>query len=64
MKNSEFKIKFNSNPYKKGEILTRNWSELDVCKVVKVYDHIWWRKILIKLKWMKPSFTIKVTTIW
>lgn len=58
----KFKIQFGSNIFRKGEIIKSNTN--DIVKVLKVYDFIWWRKILIKFKLIKPIYTIKVTTKW
>lgn len=58
-----FDISFGAhNPFRKGEILKSGSVDTQLL-VVKVYDHIWWRKLLIKCKILKPIYLTKVTCI-
>lgn len=47
-----FKIVFKENWFKKGDILNEK------CKVAKVIDRIWWRRILIYFKLKQKTNTV------
>lgn len=64
MNSNEIIIKVSGNPYRKGDILKLHSNAMTPIKVLKVYDHVWWRKFLIWVKWMNPTYNLKATNRW
>lgn len=65
MKNNwdTFNITFSQNIFKKGDVLKMHKDNDIDYLVIKVYDKVWWAKILIYLGLKKKSFTIKIKMI-
>ena len=56
----EFDITFYTNYYSKNTTLRSYGSQF---KVIKVYDRIWWRRILLYFGYIQPTNRIRIRKI-
>ena len=59
----KIKIIIPNTYFRKGEVLHVNKLN-QVVKVIKIYDRVWWRKLLIKWSFIAPTHKLKVTNKW
>lgn len=57
------KIVIPNTYFRKGEILHVN-NLNQVVKIIKIYDRVWWRRLLMKFNLIGATHTLKVTTKW
>lgn len=54
---TSFKIVFKEDFFTKGSVINKSF------KVIKVLDRVWWRRLLIWLKFIQPTNTIVVKEV-